>query len=62
MKDKRLDSQERLSQVKNAINEIELFVSGVDADEFIADSLISSAVLFQFSVIAEAVVHIEKTF
>jgi len=60
MKDKRLDNQERLSQVQKAINEIELFVSKADVDDFAADSLISSAVLFQFSVIGESVVHIDK--
>jgi len=62
MKDRRLDNQERLSQIIKAINEIEFYVAGVIVDDFVADSLISSAVLFQFSVIGESVVHIEKVF
>jgi len=60
MKEIRLDNQERLSQVQKAINEIELFISKSDVDDFTADSLISSAVLFQFSVIGEAVNHIDR--
>ncbi|MFC2111742.1 DUF86 domain-containing protein [Bacteroidota bacterium] len=60
MKDRRADNQDRLLQIRNAIKEIESFVSEVSADEFNKDSLISSAVLFQFSVIGEAVSHLDK--
>jgi len=60
MKDKSLYNHFRLIQIRKAIIEIESFVSGINKDEFLSDSMISSAVLFQFTVIGEAVVHIEK--
>ena len=60
MKDKRLDNHFRLIQIRGAINEIESFVTGINMDEFVSDSMISSAVLFQFTVIGEAVTHIDN--
>ncbi len=60
MKDKRLDNQFRLVQIRKAINEIGSFVSGINLDDFVSDSMISSAVLFQFTVIGEALTHIDK--
>ncbi len=60
MKNKKLDNQDRLIQIRNAITEIESFVSGLILEEFLSDSMVSSAVLFQFSVIGESVVHIDK--
>ena len=60
MKDKSLYNHFRLIQIRKAIIEIESFVSGINRDEFVSDSMISSAVLFQFSVIGEAVTHIDK--
>lgn len=59
MKDIRLKSYERLVHIHQAIHQIETFVRDVDEKTFLADKLISSAVLFQFSVIGEAVVHID---
>ncbi len=60
MKERKADNQYRLLQIEKAIIQIELFVTGINMDEFINNSLISSAVLFQFSVAGEAVGHVEK--
>ena len=60
MKERKADNQDRLLEIEKAIIQIELFVTGINMDEFINNSLISSAVLFQFSVAGEAVGHVEK--
>lgn len=60
MKDKIADNQDRLNQIEKAINQVELFVTGINSDDFKNNELISSAVLFQFSVIGEAIIHIDK--
>ena len=59
MRDYRKDSQERLIHIQKAINEIETFTHNVNKEAFLNDNLLSSAVLFQFSVIGEAIIHIE---
>ena len=61
MKDKIADNKDRLLQIENAIIWIESFIAGIGEDNFIKSSLISSAALFQFSVIGEAVGHVEKS-
>ena len=60
MKDNKLKNYERLIHIQHAIRDISVFIKGVDEDTFIKDPLISSAVLFQFSVIGEAVNHIDE--
>lgn len=59
MKDRRKESYERLTHMWDAILEIESFTHDVTSDSFVDNPLLVSAVLFQFSVIGEAVVHIE---
>lgn len=61
MKDKRAESYERLMHVQKAILEIELFTMQVTENDFLNDQLLSSAILFQFSVIGEAVIHVETS-
>ncbi len=60
MKDHRKDSYERLNHIQVAIQEIESFTNGIDKSAFLDDSLISSAVLFQFGIIGEAIIHIDS--
>jgi uncharacterized protein with HEPN domain len=62
MKDKEADNKDRLLQIESAIIQIESFIAEISEDDFMKSSLISSAVLFQFSVIGEAVGHLDKTF
>ena len=61
MKDSRKDSYERLIHIQKTILEIESFTNNVSINDFLNDRLLSSAVLFQFSVIGEAVIHIETS-
>ncbi len=60
MKSQRVDSYERLVHIREAINMIEAFSCDISKEDFQNDQLVISAVLFQFSVIGEAVIHIEE--
>ncbi len=62
MKDNKKDSYERLNHIQKAISEIETFTHNIKKNEFIKNPLLTSAVLFQFSVVGEAVVHIDNHF
>ena len=57
MKDKGVDSHERLAHILGAINNIEVFIHKRNKKAFLEDQLVTSAVLFQFSVIGEAIIH-----
>ncbi len=59
MRDNRKESFERLIHIQKAISEIEIFTHNSNLVDFLNDSFLSSAVLFQFSVIGEAVIHVE---
>ena len=59
MKDRIIDSRERLVHIQEAISNIEVFVNDIGKDEFTNDQLVSSAVLFQFSSIGEAITRID---
>lgn len=61
MKDHKKESFERLVHIQKAINDIEKFTCNISKEAFLNDQLITSAVLFQFSVIGEAVIHIESS-
>lgn len=61
MKDSRKENYERLIHIQKAILEIESFIHNVSKNNFINDKLLSSGVLFQFSVIGEAVSHVETS-
>jgi uncharacterized protein with HEPN domain len=60
MKDSRKDSLERLNHFVKGIKEIESYTNGISENVFLDNKLISSAVLFQFSVIGEAIVHVDS--
>ena len=61
MKDNKSISYERLLHLHKAIVEIQSFTDNVTFDEFLNDTLISSAVLFQFNIIGEAIIHVEAS-
>ena len=61
MKDSRKENYERLIHIRKAILEIESFTHNVSKNDFLNDKLRSSAALFQFSVIGEAVIHVETS-
>lgn len=60
MKDRRQDSKTRLEHILKSLSEIERFTKKCSEKKFISDDLLNSAVLFQFSVIGEAINHVES--
>jgi len=61
MKDNKKESHERLNHMQKAVNEIETFTANINKNDFLNDKILSSAVLFKFSVIGEAVIHVETS-
>jgi uncharacterized protein with HEPN domain len=61
MKDKAKDNFERLMQIRKAITEIERFTRECSQRKFEKNEMLASAVLFQFSVIGEAIIHIDQS-
>ncbi len=59
MKDSRNDSYSRLIHIQKSINEIEIFTKQESEKTFVNNNLLHSGVLFQFSVIGEAIIHID---
>jgi uncharacterized protein with HEPN domain len=59
MKDNRLESLKRLQHIAKAIDDINKYVASETVDSFINSDLIHDAVLFQFSVIGEAINFVE---
>ena len=59
MKDKRIESRERLAHIREAIHQIQVFIRDIDKEAFQDHQLVASAVLFQFSVIGEAIIHVD---
>ena len=59
MKDQKIESRERLTHIREAIHQIEVFVLDISKEVFLDDQLVASAVLFQFSVIGEAIIHVD---
>ncbi len=51
-----------MSHIQRAINDIEKFTFKVNKNVFLKDKILSSAVLFQFSIIGEAVIYINSDF
>jgi uncharacterized protein with HEPN domain len=60
MKDPIFESRERFVHIREAISKIEAFVNGLVKNDFTNDQLVSCAVLFQFSVISEAINHVDS--
>jgi uncharacterized protein with HEPN domain len=59
MKDQKIESRERLTHIREAIHQIEVFIQDISKAVFLEDQLVASAVLFQFSVIGEAIIHVD---
>ncbi len=59
MKEFERDSN-RIAHLRLAVEKIELFTSGISEENFCEDALIQSAVLFQFSILGEAILHINQ--
>ena len=59
-KNEHLESRDRLEHILQAITAIEAYTSGKSEEIFIKDALLNNAVLFQFSVIGEAINHVDR--
>ena len=60
MKDSSLESLKRLQHIEQAITTIQNYVVGETAESFCKNSLLHDAVLFQFTVMGEAIIHVEE--
>ncbi|MEI6021125.1 MAG: HepT-like ribonuclease domain-containing protein [Bacteroidota bacterium] len=60
MRDNHLESQKRLEQMLKAISDIEKYVKGENAERFCKNRMLQDAVMMQFTVIGEALIHIES--
>ena len=58
-KDDHLESFKRLQHIAEAIVEIQKYVQAESFTSFCQSGLIHNAVLYQFSVIGEAIIHVE---
>ena len=52
--------KERIRYIIKAIDKIAVYTSGLKEDEFLQSDLIIDAVLYQFTIIGEAVIHINQ--
>lgn len=59
MKDKERNNKHRLAHIQKAISDIERFLQTADEEKFISDELLHNAVLMQFMIIGEAIVHVD---
>lgn len=61
MKETGKRSMQRLLHIRKAIDDIVKFTDNVEKDIFISDNLLSSAVLYQFNVIGEAIIYVDES-
>lgn len=60
MKDRHIESQKRLEHIEKAITDIEKFVTGIDIKVFCENDMLHDAVILQFIIIGEAIIHVEN--
>jgi uncharacterized protein with HEPN domain len=60
MKDSHIESQRRLEHIEKAITAIEKFVAEADIKMFCENDMLHDAVMLQFIIIGEAIIHVEN--
>ena len=60
MRDSSITNKERLKQILEAISKINDFIDRKSKESFLNDAVLQNAILFQFTIIGEAVVHIDR--
>ncbi|MGK2861621.1 MAG: HepT-like ribonuclease domain-containing protein [Chitinophagaceae bacterium] len=60
MKDSHIESQQRLQHIEQAIADIEKFVNGETVETFCKNDMLNAAVMMQFIIIGEAMIHVEN--
>ena len=60
MRDSSITNKERLQHILEAIFNINDFIDGKSKESFLNNVVLQNAILFQFAIIGEAVVHIDR--
>ncbi len=60
MKDSHIESQHRLQHIEQAIADIEKFTKGETKETFCENDMLHDAVMMQFIIIGEAIIHVEN--
>lgn len=61
MKDPNLESKKRLEHILKAIEDTEKFVQNESLETFRQNDILNNAVLYNFTIMGEAIVHVEAT-
>lgn len=59
MKDNHFESKKRLEHILKAITDIEAFVQNESLNTFCKNDVLNNAVLYNFTVMGEAIIHVE---
>ena len=60
MKDSHVESQQRLQHIEQAIFDIEKFTKGENLETFCEKDMLHDAVMMQFIIMGEAIIHVEN--
>ncbi len=60
MRDSSITNKERLQHSLEAISKINDFIDRKSKESFLNDAVLQNAILFQFAILGEAVVHIDR--
>ncbi len=60
MKNSSITNKERLQHILEAIAEINGFIEEQNKESFLNNAVLQNAILFQFAIIGEAVIHIDR--
>jgi uncharacterized protein with HEPN domain len=60
MKDSHMESWQRLQHIEQAIADIEKFTTGETLESFCEKDMLHDAVMMQFIIIGEAIIHVEN--
>ena len=59
MKDSHVESKKRLEHILKSIEDIESFVQNESSESFCKNAILNNAVLYKFTIMGEAIVHVE---
>lgn len=60
MKDSHQESKKRLEHILKAIDDLESFVQNESLESFCKNTILNNAVLYNFTIIGEALIHVES--
>ncbi len=60
MKDRHIESRQRLLHIEQAIADIERFTKNETLESFCKNDILHDAVMMQFIIIGEAIIHVEN--